>query len=166
MTAPGLPTRLPVLIGLYTAQRLGDVLRLPWSAYDGYTITLRQSKTGAELSIPAHPDLITALASERRAAVVMCTRPDGAAWKPDHFKHVFTATRRRLGLPDDLHFHGLRHLAAARMAEAGCTPSEIQAITGHKTLSMITHYSSGARQKTLAKAAMARLPTTERERKV
>jgi integrase len=38
---------LPLLLALWTGQRQGDLLRLPWSAYDGEHIRLRQSKTGA-----------------------------------------------------------------------------------------------------------------------
>lgn len=157
---------LPVLIALYTAQRLGDVLSLPWSAYDGDTITLRQSKTGAELVIPVHPILRAALDVTPRLHSVICTRPDGQPWKIDHFKHSFAAARRKLGLPDDLHFHGLRHSAASRLAEAGASHAEIASITGHKTLSMVSHYAAGARQKSLAKAAIAKLPDASQNRKV
>jgi hypothetical protein len=37
---------LPLLLALWTGQRQGDLLRLPWSAYDGEHVRLRQSKTG------------------------------------------------------------------------------------------------------------------------
>ena len=33
-----------LILALHTGQRQGDLLRLPWSAYDGSTITLRQGK--------------------------------------------------------------------------------------------------------------------------
>ena len=35
---------LPLLLALWTGQRQGDLLRLPWSAYDGTHIRLRQSE--------------------------------------------------------------------------------------------------------------------------
>ena len=35
---------LPLLLALWTGQRQGDLLRLPWSAYDGRVIRLWQSK--------------------------------------------------------------------------------------------------------------------------
>jgi integrase len=35
---------LPLLIGLWTGQREGDILRLKWSAYDGSAIRLKQRK--------------------------------------------------------------------------------------------------------------------------
>jgi integrase len=42
---------LPLLLALWTGQRQGDLLRLPWSAYDGKHIRLRQSKTGRRVVI-------------------------------------------------------------------------------------------------------------------
>ena len=39
--------RLAMLLAINTGQRQGDLLRLPWSAYDGTNIKLRQGKTGA-----------------------------------------------------------------------------------------------------------------------
>jgi integrase len=44
--------RLAMLLAINTGQRQGDLLRLPWSAYDGKVIKLRQGKTGAYVSIP------------------------------------------------------------------------------------------------------------------
>jgi integrase len=44
--------RLPLMLALWTGQRQGDLLRLPWSSYDGKTIRLRQSKTGRGVVIP------------------------------------------------------------------------------------------------------------------
>jgi hypothetical protein len=43
---------LPLVMALWTGQRQGDLLRLPWSAYDGQDIRLRQSKTGAAVLVP------------------------------------------------------------------------------------------------------------------
>ena len=43
---------LPLLLALWTGQRQGDLLRLPWSAYDGKYIRLRQGKGGARVTIP------------------------------------------------------------------------------------------------------------------
>jgi integrase len=44
-----------VLLALFSGQRRGDLVRIPWSAYDGRTLRLRQGKTGAVLVIPVHP---------------------------------------------------------------------------------------------------------------
>jgi hypothetical protein len=48
-------------------------------------------------------------------------------------------------------------LAAARLANAGCTAHEIQAITGHATLAMVAYYTKSASQVRLAEAAVVKL---------
>ncbi len=63
----------------------------------------------------------------------------------------------KIGLPKGLNVHGLRKAAARRLAEAGCSASEIAAITGHKSLSMVQLYTASADQEKLAEAAVARL---------
>jgi hypothetical protein len=45
-----------------------------------------------------------------------------------------------------------------RLAEAGCSVHEIQAFSGHKTLSEIAHYTSSVEQAALARKAMAKTP--------
>jgi integrase len=142
----------------YPGKRLGNVLALRWAAYDAEAleIAVRQAKTAEDLIIPVHETLRIALDAEPRRAAEICTRPDGAAWKLDHFKHTFAKERARRGLPDDLHFHGLRHSAAVRLAEGGCSAQQIQAILGHRTLTMVTHYTQKVNRRRLAKEAMPR----------
>ena len=55
---------------------------------------------------------------------------------------------------------GLRHAAARRFAEAGCTAHEIAAITGHASLKEIVRYTKAADQRRLATAAMNKLHPT------
>lgn len=168
MTGPDVGgVALPILLALHTGQRLGDVLKLPWSAWDGQGVTVAaQGKTGARVYVPALPELRAALDAAPRRAIVICTRRDGHAWKADHFKHSFAAARDRLKLAPDLHFHGLRHLAGKRLAEAGCTPQEIAAILGHKTLGMVSLYTAQAGQEHLARAAITKLAEHNRKRSV
>jgi integrase len=49
--------RLPFLLALWTGQRRGDVLRMPWGAYDGATIRLTQSKGKRRVVVPVTADL-------------------------------------------------------------------------------------------------------------
>ena len=158
MTGPAAgDVALPVLIAAHTALRLGDVLRLPWSAYDGTTIRLRQRKTGGNLVLPLPAELQAVLTTTQRRAVVICTTATGRPWTPDHFGHRFAEARARLGLADDLHFHGLRHTRLTQLAEAGATEAELMATGGHKTPAMVARYTKAARQEGLAKAAVIKL---------
>ena len=43
---------LAMMLALWTGQRQGDLVRLPWSAYDGGYIRLRQSKTKRRVVVP------------------------------------------------------------------------------------------------------------------
>ena len=60
--AIGTRARLALALLLYTAQRRGDVVRMGRQHLRDGVITVRQQKTGAELEIPAHAVLRSALA--------------------------------------------------------------------------------------------------------
>ncbi|MGZ3282563.1 MAG: tyrosine-type recombinase/integrase, partial [Xanthobacteraceae bacterium] len=54
--------------------------------------------------------------------------------------------------------HGLSKAALRRLAEHGATSKEMQAISGHKSLSEIERYTRQADQQRLARAAIDTLP--------
>ena len=159
----GLPAhfRRVVILALYTGQRRGDLCAMGWSAYDGRVIRLTQQKTGAPLVIPAHPVLKTELDAWKAGATAttILTNGQGMPWKPQVLSQTLPVRLRRLGLPEDLNVHGLRKLAAANLADAGCSTHEIAAITGHRSLAMINLYTRSADQERLAGAAILRLQT-------
>jgi integrase len=121
---------LAYLVGVYTAQREGDVLRLPWGAYDGETITLRQGKTGRRLELPVAARLRLALDAAPRRSTIILTRADGQPWKARTFRDAFAVARDAAGVTDR-RFQDLRRTAVVRLAEAGCTVPEIASVTGH-----------------------------------
>ena len=45
--------QLALMLAIWTGQRQGDLLRLPWSGYDGTHIRFQQSKTGRRIVMPA-----------------------------------------------------------------------------------------------------------------
>lgn len=158
----GLPEHLRrvVVLARYTGQRRGDLCVMTWGAYDGNTIRLRQQKTGEALAIPCHPTLRAELELWRRdapSAVTVLVNTLGRPWKPQHLSHELPVALARLGMPRDLNVHGLRKLAAAELADAGCSTHEIAAVTGHRTLAMVQHYTRTADQERLAEAAVVKL---------
>jgi integrase len=58
--------------------------------------------------------------------------------------------------------HGLRKAAARRLAEAGCTPHEIAAITGHASLREVERYTEAVNRQKLADMAMAKVSAADR----
>jgi site-specific recombinase XerD len=72
------------------------------------------------------------------------------------FGQMISAAIHEAGLPERCKAHGLRKAAARRLAEAGCSVSEIAAITGHKTLAEVERYTRAADQERLARQAIQR----------
>lgn len=159
------PLRRVVTLALYTGQRRGDLIKLPWSAYDGVVVKLRQQKKtkagNAMLVIPVHSELRAALERWKadRVSPLILTTARGLAWSGTHLSTAMAQAVRNAALPAQLNVHGLRKLAAARLAEAGCSTLEIASITGHRSLSMISLYTASAQQAVLAAAAIERLET-------
>jgi integrase len=121
---------LALLMAVSTGQRQGDLLALQWSAYDGSTIRLRQSKTGRAVVIPIGAPLKVALASTPRRAETILTTLAGQTWTSDGFSASWRKAALKAGIVG-LTFHDLRGTAVLRLALAGCTVPEIATITGH-----------------------------------
>jgi integrase len=122
---------LVYLIAVYTAQRQADVLALPWSAYDGHSISLRQAKTTKRVDLLVAARLRRLLEETPRVSPIICTTASGRPWKADNLRHRFAAAMKRAGLAG-LRFQDLRRTAIVRMAEAGCTVPEIASVSGHQ----------------------------------
>jgi integrase len=123
---------LPLLLALWTGQRQGDLLRLPWSAYDGKCIRLRQSKTGRRVTIPVGSRLKVALdaAAKVKTGPIILHSAAGRPWTSASFKSAWGRTCIEIGITG-VTFHDLRGTAVTRLALAGCSVIEIAAITGH-----------------------------------
>lgn len=150
--------RLPFLLALWTGQRRGDVLRLPWGAYDGATIRLAQSKGKRRVVIPLVAEMRAALDAAKRRATLICVTSRGTRWTGDGFSASFRKACEAAGI-EGLTFHDLRGTAVTRLAIAGCTDPEIATITGHslKTVKEMLdrHYMS--RDFAMAESAVAKL---------
>jgi len=149
--------RRPVVLALWTGQRRGDLITMLWSDYDGAHIRLVQGKTGAALTIPAHEDLRVELDAWGRSDGTILVNKFGRPWLGPNLSNqlgdIFAHNPRLRGL----NIHGLRKLAATRLAQAGCSPHEIAAITGHRTLAMVAHYTRSVDQHQAAEVAIGRL---------
>lgn len=152
------PYRRVVILAVHTGQRRGDLIRMSWADYDGSAIRVRQEKTRVVVLIPAHSELKTELAEWRRSrgAVTILTNTRGQPWTGEHLSRELGKLVRGLGY-GRFTLHGLRKLAAARLAEAGCSMREIAAIGGWRSLSMVQHYTRSADQEALARGAIVRL---------
>jgi integrase len=149
---------LALMLALWTGQRQGDLLRLPWNAYDGKHIRLRQSKTGARVVIPVGAPLKVALDAAPKVSPIILTNRDGKPWRSESFRWIWNRACKAAGIVG-LTFHDLRGTAVTRLALAGATEAEIATITGHSMRSvraiLDVHYLS--RDPALAESAITKL---------
>jgi integrase len=122
--------RLVLVLALWTGQRQGDLLRLPWSAYDGTHLRFRQSKTGRRISMPAGAPLKALLDITERRCPMILTNSYGRPWTSDGFRTSWSKTCGRAGV-SGLTFHDLRGSAVVRLALAEATVPQIATFTGH-----------------------------------
>ena len=136
-----------LILGLHTGQREGDILRMPWSAYDGSRIILRQgkarrgSKLGPLIEIPCTAALRRMLDGMERTSPLILTTKTGQSFKKRYFARLWNEATSKAGLQAvalpgsdqavELHYHDLRGTAVTLLSEAGCTPQQVATITGH-----------------------------------
>jgi integrase len=121
---------LAMMLALWTGQRQGDLLRLPWSAYDGKHIRLQQSKTGRRIVVPAGKPLRTLLDRTERRSPLVLTTTRGKPWTSDGFRTSWGKACERAGV-QGLTFHDIRGSAVVRLALADATVPQIATFTGH-----------------------------------
>lgn len=160
---PGTMAHIAVTLMLYTGAARVDAVKLGWASIkataDGprlqYTRQKTQKSNGVPVSIPIHPDLwkvIRDLPKDRPFLATAYGRGRTAAGLGNKMREWCDAA----GL-DECSAHGLRKACARRLAEAGATPHEIMAITGHKTLAEVQRYTQAALREGLADSAMQKL---------
>lgn len=143
---------------LNTGQRRSDVVRMRWpDVTSDNRMRVTQQKTGRNLLIPLHRDLIDALAHAERAHITIVTTVYAKPFTVDGFSQFMRDAIEEAGLPLACQPHGLRKATGRRLAEAGATARMIMAILGHTTLAEAERYTEEADQAELAEAAMRRL---------
>ena len=130
LSAAGPELQLAMILALWTGQRQGDLLRLPWSAYDGTKVQLQQGKTGRRVVIPAGEPLRLALDKITRRCPLILTNTFGRPWSADGFRTSWGKTCPKAGIRG-LTFHDLRGSAVVRLALADATVPQIATVTGH-----------------------------------
>jgi integrase len=166
------------LIAFWWLQREEDIfLRLGWSHYRPTdapgTVRIIHNKTGESVDVPLYdqdgtqlwPDLVPRLDSELCVGtlLVMRDKPDRkckvhlpwatAASNPvRHVQRIVTQIRDAAGLPPDITFTSFRHGGHTDAADAGLTDAQIRALSGHKTVAMISVYAKKTKDQRLAAA--------------
>jgi integrase len=151
---------LAMMLALWTGQRQGDLLRLPWSAYDGSHIRLRQAKTGRRVTVPVGEPLRVLLNRTVRRSPLILATTRGKPWTSDGFRTSWAKACAKADIIG-LTFHDLRGSAVVRLALADATVPQIATFTGHSLRDveaiLDAHYLG--RDVKLAEIAMMKLET-------
>lgn len=152
----GSKARLALGLLLYTGQRRGDVIKLGRQHERNGWLHFRQQKTGKAMEIPIPSPLRELLEVSKTGDLTYLVTEFGKPYSNGGFGNWFRRKCNEAGL-ENCSAHGLRKVAAARLAEQGCTVHEIAAITGHTSLKEVQRYTKGAEQRLLAERALERL---------
>lgn len=158
----GTALEVPVLLGLGTGMRRGEILGLRWQDVDLEAGRVRVTQTvqhignqlhfvppkthRSERSVSLPAFVVEALRAHKVAqnarrlllgaswqeTDLVLERGDGGALRPDTMSKQFRKATRRLGL--DLHFHGLRHAHASLLLLGGVHLKVVSDRLGHSTI--------------------------------
>jgi integrase len=174
-TAPvGIKTA--VLLGCTLSLRGGDVVKVPWSIYNGEQVRAVHGKNNEPIWVTPHPMLKVWLdqlpnnplgiadpvARKKAMAEPIVQAPRlGERYTLNGFRGTFKKFVAELEakgpVGEGLTIHGLRHSVATRLAEVGATTQQIMSITGHRDEQIVKVYVSKANKKLLADKAMGLL---------
>lgn len=119
-----------LMLGLWTGQRQGDLLKLTWKAYDGHSIYLRQSKTGAHVRVKVSKELKECLDNVKRGdAVTILTNGQGKPWKSG-FKSSWRKAVEQAKIEGKT-YHDLRGTFVTLAYRNGASIKEIAEVSGH-----------------------------------
>lgn len=139
----------------YTGQRRSDVVQMHRTRFDGSAVEVVQEKTGTYVWIPAHKRLLEHLHATGVGPEYLLSTIRGGPYEPTSLTNMICAACKDLGFPG-YSPHGLRHLAGAALAEAGCSLHEIMSILGHLTEKEAAEYVRQAQRKKMASSAMGK----------
>jgi integrase len=151
----GSKAHLALMLMLYSGQRRSDIIRLGWQHIRGNKIAVRQKKTDTPLLLPIAPELASALKDLPRNNLTFLLTAFGAPFSFNGFGNWFRDRCNEAELRQ-CSAHGLRKLAATRMANCGCTDQELMAVFGWRSRSEVKRYTSAADQVRLAEQAFAK----------
>ena len=155
----GTQARTAYAIGLYTAQRISDAVKIGRPHERDGRLRFVQAKNAGRrpvsIDVPIAPPLRAALDAWQGKGLTYLETAYGEPFRTGKgLQNKFREWCREAGVHPDCSFHGLRKATAARMAEAGCTPHQIMAVLGHSTHQQAATYTAKAQRAGLADDAM------------
>lgn len=157
---PGSVAHTAMTLMLYTGAARSDAVKLGRGNVHGDRLRYRRQKTensgGVLIDIPIHHQLRAVMNNCPSGAFTFLQTKYGRGRSPNGLGNQMRTWCDKAGLPECTS-HGLRKAIARRLAEAGATPHEIMAVTGHKTLAEVDRYTKDVNRPTLATDGITRL---------
>ena len=155
----GSKERLAFALYLYTGQRRTDVVK--WGRQHIRNGVLHHSTSKSnettKLEIPIHDALKAELDQVPKTQMHLLLTQYGEPFSVKSFGNWLSDKAKKAGITEQASAHGLRKACCRRLAEAGCTPHQIMAITGHKNLAEVVTYTKAVEQKRMAVEAISKL---------
>jgi integrase len=132
----------------WTGMRIGDAVQLDASKIVDGQVILRTEKNGKRVSIPAHPEITSALLKMNKSGYFF--------WSGESTVHSAVTdwwrTLKRLGQVAHIHVtaHKFRHTLAAELISAGVPIAQVAAILGNSPRIVEKHYSQFIEQRQMA----------------
>ena len=127
--------RRAIALAYYAGLRVGDIIAVPWTGWDGEILTWQQSKTGHVVQVRVPTTLRDELNSGAREGVQILTNGDGQPYTRDGLQTLLWKLVKRLvaeGLvKPGLCFHGMRHSLGAALYDLGLDREARKAALGH-----------------------------------
>lgn len=144
MTRQKIPMQTLCKFALATGMRQGEITRLEIEDVDqqAKTVVIRdrkdpRNKIGNHQTVPLLPDawaIVEPIIKERETGFLF-------PYDERSISASFTRACTALGI-EDLHFHDLRHRAAAQFFRMGLGIPQVALLTGHKTWAMLRRYTA------------------------
>jgi len=164
----GTRQRLALALLLYTGQRRSDVVLLGRQMLSNgllsFTQTKNRNRNPMKITLPVIPELERIIAATKCGDLTFLVSERGTPYTPDGFGNVFRRWCREAGLKH-CSPHGLRKANASRLADLGCTPHEIMAVGGWRTINEVRRYTEASDRKRNASLALSRLSAAEAEKR-
>lgn len=127
---------------LYSGCRISELARMEVGdvGIGVFGIYVRPSKNGRSRYVVMSTEgmsFFLGLSHDRSDGDLLFQIASGRAWSGNH-KHLFKASVRAAGLPDDFVFHGLRHTYASQLVQAGTPLAVVASQLGHSNTDTIS----------------------------
>ena len=156
-TARGTRLFIPILLGLTTGMRRGEIVALRWKnvALDGAQLSVvesaEQTRAGVRYKPPKN-------GKGRTVAMSAVAQFDGTPLQPRSLTHAFEKFLAKHDLPH-IRLHDLRHSHATAMLSAGIHPKVAQERIGHSsvsvTIDLYSHVMPGMQEEAAARVDAA-----------